>query len=276
MMALAERSDAKDSVGLFAPDGWKPIRTFPVNSIDLDDLKWSPSGSVLCIIDTALQYQVLLYTAAGEHLQTFRPYENALGVKTVAWHPHGHLLALGSYDERARLLNSLTWQRIAECAHPAEVREAFSEDAVVWLEPPDDSTAGGYVAQRLPLTVPSMRPNPDVPNPKVGVGLLAWSHGGRFLATRNDNMPRTLWVWDGEKLLLHSVLVHQGGVRAAAWNPSRQLLAIATGSAKVFMWSPEGCRTVRATHASAPRTRAPLAHERPTRTWAHCCSRSHA
>ena len=62
-----------------------------------------------------LQFQVLLYTAGGEHLQTFRPYENALGVKTVAWHPNGHLLALGSYDQRARLLNSLTWQRVAEC-----------------------------------------------------------------------------------------------------------------------------------------------------------------
>ena len=124
---------------------------------------------MLCIIDTVLQYQVLLYTAAGEHLQTFRPYENALGVKTVAWHPHSHLLALGSYDERCRLLNSLTWQRIAECAHPEEVRAAFSEAAVVWLEPPAHTT-GGYAAQRLPLSVPSLRPNPDKAHPKVCSG----------------------------------------------------------------------------------------------------------
>ena len=38
-------------------------------------------------------------------------------------------------------------------------------------------------------------PNPDVAHPKVGVGLLAWSAGGRYLVSRNDNMPRALWVW---------------------------------------------------------------------------------
>ena len=42
---------------------------------------------VLCVIDSVLQYQVLLYTAGGAHVQTYRPYENALGVKTLAWHP---------------------------------------------------------------------------------------------------------------------------------------------------------------------------------------------
>jgi hypothetical protein len=46
MMALAERTDGKDAVGLFSPDGWKPIRTFRVDSIDLDDLKWAPNGAV--------------------------------------------------------------------------------------------------------------------------------------------------------------------------------------------------------------------------------------
>lgn len=86
---------------------------------------------------------------------------------------------------------------------------------------------------------------------QVGVGLLAWSRGGKFLVSRNDNMPRALWVWEGETLLLHSLLLQQGPVLSAAWHPSQQLLAICTGSSKVFMWSPKGCRT-------AP---LPIAHE---------------
>jgi WD40 repeat protein len=242
LMALAERTDGKDSVGIFDPKGWSPVRTFGVASQDLEDLKWAPNRDVLCVIDTVLQYQVLLYTASGEHLQTYRPYENALGIKTVAWHPHAHMLALGSYDERARLLNSLTWQRIAECSHPTNVRPSFSEEAVVWVEPPVGSIAG-YAAQRLPLTVPVQRPNPDKAHPKVGVGLLSWSRAGRFLVTRNDNMPRALWVWEGETLLLHSLLVQQDPVKHAAWHPTEPLLAICTGGSKVFLWSPKGCRT---------------------------------
>lgn len=60
MMALAERTGARDSIGLFLTDGWKPIRTFAVASEDLDDIRWSPQGDVLCIVDTILQYQVWL------------------------------------------------------------------------------------------------------------------------------------------------------------------------------------------------------------------------
>ena len=131
VMALAERTDARDSVGLFLTDGWKPLRTFPVASTDLEDLKWAPGGEVLCIVDTILQYQVLLYSAEGQLLQTYRPYEHALGVKTFEWHPLGHLLAIGSYDERVRVLNSLTWQRLAECSHPTQVHPFFSKDVTL-------------------------------------------------------------------------------------------------------------------------------------------------
>ena len=55
--------------------------------------------------------------------------------------------------------------------------------------------------------------------------------------------PRALWIWDGETLLLHSVLVQQWAIKAAAWHPTQQLLALCTGNSKVFMWSPKGCRT---------------------------------
>lgn len=51
-----------------------------------------------------VQAQVLLYTANGDHLQTYTPYEHALGVQTFSWSPSGQLLALGSCDERVRFL----------------------------------------------------------------------------------------------------------------------------------------------------------------------------
>lgn len=251
VLALAERTNDKDSVGIFDPRGWKPIRQFGVASIDLEDLKWSPNSQVLAVIDTVLQYQVLLYASTGEHLQTYRPYDDALGVKTLAWHPHSHLLCIGSYDERARVLNSLTWQRLAELTHPERIRAAFSDDAVVWIEPEPSGQANGYLAQRLPVDVPSQRPNPDKANPKVGVGLLSWSRGGKFLVTRNDNMPTALWIWDGETLLLHSLLLQKASICDASWHPTKPLLAVATGGSAVYMWSPQGCRV-------AP---LPMAHE---------------
>ena len=65
MMALAERRDGKDSVALFECDGWTALRSFPVATEDLADLRWSPDSTVLCVIDSVLQYQVLLYPVDG-------------------------------------------------------------------------------------------------------------------------------------------------------------------------------------------------------------------
>ena len=33
-------------------------------------------------------------------------------------------------------------------------------------------------------------------------------------------------------------------VRTASWHPREELLAVCSGSPKLFLWSPNGCRTV--------------------------------
>lgn len=38
----------------------------------------------------------------GTPLARYRAYEDALGVKSVAWAPSGQLLAVGSYDQARR------------------------------------------------------------------------------------------------------------------------------------------------------------------------------
>ena len=49
-------------VALFECEGWSAVRSFPVATEDLADLRWSPDSAVLCVIDTVLQYQVLFYS----------------------------------------------------------------------------------------------------------------------------------------------------------------------------------------------------------------------
>lgn len=64
-----------------------------------------------------------------------------------------------------------------------------------------------YSATMPPGPIPSERPDPSKPNPRLGVGLMCWSSSGRYLATRNDNMASTLWVWDAEELSLSSLVL---------------------------------------------------------------------
>lgn len=66
--------------------------------------------------------------------------DGGLGLKGVSWSPGGQLLAAGSYDQRCRVLNHVTWQAFAELAHPNTVRLPAS--AAVYKEVEELSGGG--------------------------------------------------------------------------------------------------------------------------------------
>lgn len=113
-------------------------------------------------------------------------------------------------------------------------------------------------------------------------GWCQWSGDNRYLATRNDNMPTTVWVWDMTRMVrktafwgtelfeavgtgaasehlpvslrmltvanrvqeLAAVLMQKDPVKALDWDPVHCRLALCTGTAKIFMWAPEGASCV--------------------------------
>ncbi|EOD40382.1 hypothetical protein EMIHUDRAFT_69733 [Emiliania huxleyi CCMP1516] len=270
-MALAHRRDGRDSVQLVQTEGWAVSLRFEVASRDLADLRYAPRGdTTLCVLDGLLEPQALVYREglllATCRLQPGPEGSSHLGPKALSWSPAADLLAVCGHDERVRLLHRGSWAHVGDLQHGAELLEAFAPDAVAYASSSACDTeadaeaaelaeslaelhaSGGrqyvYAAQRLPLSLPTVRPTPEKPNPRMGVGLATWSAGGRFLATRDDGAPRALWVWDGASLGLHSLLLQAHAVRAAAWHPTRQLLALCTGIGAVVLWSPRGCQTV--------------------------------
>ena len=50
-------------------------------------------------------------------------------------------------------------------------------------------------------------------HPRMGVGTLLFSNDNRYLATKNDNMPATLWIWSIPKLSLKAILVHVNPIK---------------------------------------------------------------
>ncbi|KAG5444947.1 WD repeat-containing protein wrap73 [Clonorchis sinensis] len=104
-----------------------------------------------------------------------------------------------------------------------------------------------YCLLHEPFVIQSVRPDPKIPFPKIGIGLIAFSTDGRFLVTRNDNAAHAVWIWSiDHRLSLFSVLIHTSGqVAALAWDPtSPARLALCTGSDCLFMWTPQGCLAV--------------------------------
>uniref|UniRef100_A0A8C9YDS7 WD repeat containing, antisense to TP73 n=1 Tax=Sander lucioperca TaxID=283035 RepID=A0A8C9YDS7_SANLU len=260
-MALAERRDCKDYVSVFVCDDWHLLRHFETETQDLAGLEWSPNGCVLAVWDSCLEYKVLLYSLDGRLLSTYSAYEWSLGVKSVTWSPSSQFLAIGSYDEKVRILNHITWKKIAQFEHIATINNT---KAVVYKEVEkrpavgsDDlslhnitigttlfNTQSKYEICPPPVQVPVVKPDPDRANPKIGVSTLAFSSDSRYLATKNDNMASVVWVWDMQKMSLLAVLEQTSAVRCFQWDPRRPRLALCTGNTKLYLWSPAGCVSV--------------------------------
>uniref|UniRef100_A0A672YHI7 WD repeat containing, antisense to TP73 n=1 Tax=Sphaeramia orbicularis TaxID=375764 RepID=A0A672YHI7_9TELE len=243
-MALAERRDCKDYVSVFVCDDWHLLRHFETETQDLAGLEWSPNGCVLAVWDSCLEYKVLLYSLDGRLLSTYSAYEWSLGVKSVTWSPSSQFLAIGSYDEKVRILNHITWKKITQFEHPSTINNT---KAVVYKEverrpflllPAPDEICP------LPVQIPVVKPDPDRANPKIGISSLAFSADGRYLATKNDNMASVAWVWDMQKMNLVAVLEHTSAVKCFQWDPKHPRLALCTGNAKLYLWSPAGCVSV--------------------------------
>ncbi|KAL8198506.1 UNVERIFIED_CONTAM: WD repeat-containing protein wrap73 [Gekko kuhli] len=261
-MALAERRDCKDYISLFVCSDWQLLRHFDTETQDVAGIEWAPNGCVLAVWDTCLEYKILLYSLDGRLLSTYRAYEWSLGVKSVSWSPSSQFLAIGSYDERVRILNHVTWKKIAEFEHPVTVasprivvyKETEKSPAVEMdklLFPPSKSAASSlfstkskYEIAQLPVSLHHVKPAVDRANPRIGVGMLAFSSDNCFLATRNDNIPNTVWIWDMQKMKLFVVLEQLCAVQLFQWDPCRSRLAICTANSRVYLWSSAGCVSV--------------------------------
>ncbi|CBN78434.1 conserved unknown protein [Ectocarpus siliculosus] len=202
IMAVATRRDCRDHLKLYDTRSWESLGEFTAETVDLTHVDFSPDGFTLCLQDTSLDYRVMFYSLAGKLVGRLEAYSHALGVKSMAWSPDGTLLSVGSYDQCARLVSPVTWKAVAVLRH---------------VHPKTQDVDITY-APALTGPIPSERPDPSKPHPRLGVGqIMSWSVDGRYLATRNDNMASALWVWDTEDLSLSSVVVQPGFEKVACY-----------------------------------------------------------
>ena len=120
-MALAERKETKDIIGLYYIRKWTCIRRFQVETEDLQDIKWSYDNSSLVIIDTPALCKFLIYSILGEMIRKIDIYNNQLGIKKFEISPNGHLFCFGLYDQSLRIYNSISYTCMSIFAHDKDI-----------------------------------------------------------------------------------------------------------------------------------------------------------
>lgn len=62
----------------------------------------------------------------------FQPYDYALGIKTASFSHNGDLLAIGSYDEKVRIINLISLRLVVELDHKLSMNT--NKDLVIYRE----------------------------------------------------------------------------------------------------------------------------------------------
>lgn len=256
-LALGENRKCKDYISIFDVESWQMLKIFECETEDMSSLEWSPDGRVICVADNMLWYKILIYTMDGRRLATYKAYEWALGVKKTCWSPTSQFLAVSSYDRKVRVLNHITWKSISEFEHAPNILTGtvYQEEEMRPKLPGGEeigsraiptifSTQSRYGIAELPTEVPFIPPDTEKPNPKIGATWMEFSPDNKFLATIDESMKSTVFIWSMQKLTLHVVLQQVSAIKAIKWDPKSSRLAVGTGNDKIYLWSPSGSVSV--------------------------------
>ena len=245
-MALAERKETKDIIGIYFIRNWTCIRRFETETEDLQDIKWSYDNSYLIIIDTPALCKFLIYNILGELINKIDIYYNKLGIKKFEISPNGHLFCFGLYDQSLRIYNSVSYTCMSIFDHDKdiingnkinyykeEVINAEGETKYIELKPPIDLKNENIYLKGQNLFNDKM--------PKIGISKMAFSFDNIFLATKNDNMPNVLFIWDLNIMNLYTVLIHLNEIIYFSWGKNSNILFISTNNNKLYYFTLDSC-----------------------------------
>ena len=81
-MALAERNEAKDYIGVYFVNKWICIKKFLTQTEDLQDVKWAYDSSALLIPDSPTLCVLYVYSPIGDLISKIELYQFKMEIKS--------------------------------------------------------------------------------------------------------------------------------------------------------------------------------------------------
>ena len=243
-MALAERNEAKDLIGVYYVNKWTCIKKFMVETEDLQDVKWSYDNSALLIPDSPTLCILYIYSPIGELISKIELYQYKMGIKSMDISPNGHYICLGLYDQSLRIFNNISYTCVTIFEHDKEILNDIKvnyykeeilnnegETKYVQLKPPIDLRIENVLKSK----------NINDKSTRIGISKMAFSFDNYFLATKNDKMPNILFIWDLNQMILQFVLIQLNEVIYFEWSKNKNILFISTNNNKLYYFTLDSC-----------------------------------
>ena len=246
-MALAERSEAKDIIGIYYVNKWTCIKKFLPQSDDLQDVKWSYDNSALLIPDTPTLCIMYIYSPLGDLISKIELYQYKMGIKSLDISPNGHYICLGLYDESVRIFNNISYTCVTIFEHDKEILNDISvnyykeeiinnegETKYIQIKPPIDLKKENIFKNN--------NNNINGKTTRIGISKMAFSSDNYFIATKNDKMPNILFIWDLNQMNLQFVLIQLNEVVYFEWAKNENVLFISTNNNKLYYFTLDACK----------------------------------
>lgn len=258
-------SNGESNVAIYKTNSWKISRKLICERLkSIDGISWSPNSELLCIWSSDVtESKLLVFSTSSESLVgCYLPDQEAKltseadnefvrklkGINKVRWMPSGEILAVAGYSELIVLLNYLTWKPLAWLYHESIIGEnnysnKVYRECVMQIR---DSNKQPMLHSRhiieevnaRPINLPVVKRDTIGENLTPEIDILEFSTCGRYLATRHQLYPTTLWIWN---VLTDAVeyLLFRNAITSVRWDPTSVRLLAFTESSNIFEWTPD-------------------------------------
>ena len=232
-MALAERDNSKDFIGVYFTGDFSLVSRFNVDTFDLNDISWSKDNTSIVVWDSDLECKFLVYSPTGNLIKNIQPYKYGLGIQEAKFSLNYHYFCIGFNDGFIRLYNSITWNFIYEFNHNINI---LQEDSLVNVFKEEEIKGKNKFSKYKEGTFPFKLSNINF----KGIGSISqieFSFDSTLIASRNDSIPNAVFIWEVNTLKLNSVIVHIKNVKDFKWSPKENILIIVTENEKCYVFS---------------------------------------
>ncbi|OQO05944.1 hypothetical protein B0A48_10040 [Cryoendolithus antarcticus] len=264
-LALLSQSNAQDQLSLQMPLSGESLMSTSLDTTDAQSLSWSPDGNWLAVLDTGYaRPSVVIFTQSGHRFREYPSIADSkdefvgLLVRAIMWSPDSITLAVSRYDGSVILLNTRTFSSHAIIEHSTTIEQPgvdAADQAIIWQEVVFSTNMRSYNRVAQPASPPLSRVKTSNEPSELGVAEARFSSDGKYLATRDERMLSTVWIWDVVTLCAYAVIIQHSNVRRMHWHPSiPNLLLLDCAESIAYLFDPSSLQTPTAMQVEMPAT----------------------